>query len=290
MYVVLSRLVRYAVDIPVTVTPGDGRDERTYGGRPSTVTINGWQVTSAQARLRRWMTTTTTDHETFTGGAGGAAGLAQDGQSVVDAGDDPGTATPPALQISGASEGARERRDLQPGNDNPPAATDSGQEGRQPLTPVDEEPPQQQGSDAPTDEPDPEPEPEPEPLEEPDPEPDPEPVDEPEPSPDAVQGTGGNDWLYGDDEDDEIHGLGGHDLLNGRRGHDRLYGGEGADNLYGEDGDDRLYGGAGRGTCSSAGNGDDDLSGGAGRRPLHVLPPATRATRSSPTSTPTTAT
>jgi Ca2+-binding RTX toxin-like protein len=88
-----------------------------------------------------------------------------------------------------------------------------------------------------------------------------------------IDGTAGNDDLFGTEERDKIEGLGGNDLLHGLGGDDLLYGGPGedivfggigddwieggdlADHLYGEDGDDFLFGD----------EGDDDLNGGAGR-------------------------
>nr|WP_026872020.1 calcium-binding protein [Inquilinus limosus] len=65
-----------------------------------------------------------------------------------------------------------------------------------------------------------------------------------------VNGTAGNDQLYGNDgEADTVNGLGGDDQLQGGGGNDTLNGGDGNDLLTGEAGADRLVGGAGSDTA-----------------------------------------
>lgn len=54
----------------------------------------------------------------------------------------------------------------------------------------------------------------------------------------SLDGTGGNDWLYGTDEADQINGLGGIDNLYGYAGDDTMDGGTGRDYLHGWGGDD----------------------------------------------------
>ncbi|MBT9098872.1 hypothetical protein KFZ76_14270 [Methylovulum psychrotolerans] len=55
----------------------------------------------------------------------------------------------------------------------------------------------------------------------------------------VLQGTAGNDWLYGyDDSDDTLNGLAGNDYLSGGQGNDTLNGGSGNDTLYGGLGND----------------------------------------------------
>jgi Ca2+-binding RTX toxin-like protein len=88
----------------------------------------------------------------------------------------------------------------------------------------------------------------------------------------ALNGTDGNDQLWGDASDNMIDGGMGDDNLFGRDGDDNLLGGAGNDLLYGDDGadalsggvgDDDLNGGAGADTLSG-GAGDDELNGGTG--------------------------
>ncbi|WP_082024820.1 DUF4214 domain-containing protein [Mameliella alba] len=69
-----------------------------------------------------------------------------------------------------------------------------------------------------------------------------------------VDGSAGNDSLYGHVEQDILFGLGGNDELNGSEGNDILFGGDGVDTLYGDEGHDILIGGAG----------SDQLRGGTG--------------------------
>ena len=70
----------------------------------------------------------------------------------------------------------------------------------------------------------------------------------------SMDGTNGDDELYGSAEDDHMTGGNGDDLLVGRGGDDTLIGGNGDDTLRGGSGDDELTGG----------NGEDTLIGGAG--------------------------
>lgn len=70
-----------------------------------------------------------------------------------------------------------------------------------------------------------------------------------------IDGTNGNDKLYG---------LGGNDELDGKGGRDKLYGGSGNDELDGGGGNDLLYGGSGNDDLDG-GAGDDKLYGGSGR-------------------------
>ncbi|MFC7500184.1 calcium-binding protein [Enterovirga sp. GCM10030262] len=56
-----------------------------------------------------------------------------------------------------------------------------------------------------------------------------------------IDGTSGNDALFGTRLGDEINGLGGNDVLRGRRGGDRLNGGAGADEMRGRFGDDLYF-------------------------------------------------
>ncbi|GAB58547.1 hypothetical protein RNAN_1520 [Rheinheimera nanhaiensis E407-8] len=71
---------------------------------------------------------------------------------------------------------------------------------------------------------------------------------------DVLQGGAGDDMLYGQDGDDELQGGAGNDELHGGKGKDLLFGGDGNDRLYGGDSDDVLNGGAG----------NDWLEGGSG--------------------------
>ncbi len=81
---------------------------------------------------------------------------------------------------------------------------------------------------------------------------------------DKLYGGSGNDTLYGDDGDDYLHGDDGDDRLHGGRGNDRLYGDNGDDKIYGGSGDDRLYGQDGDDYLMSIG-GSDELYGGEGK-------------------------
>jgi len=78
-----------------------------------------------------------------------------------------------------------------------------------------------------------------------------------------INGTDGDDNLFGTNKNDIINGLGGDDSLDGMKGNDILRGGAGDDELEGEDGDDKLIGGAGNDELEG-GSGSDKLTGGAG--------------------------
>ncbi|MGB0467511.1 MAG: calcium-binding protein, partial [Pontibacterium sp.] len=87
-----------------------------------------------------------------------------------------------------------------------------------------------------------------------------------------LEGTQGNDYIYGSDVanvlagqdgDDALYGYLGNDQLDGGAGNDALYGGAGADTLTGGDGNDLLDGGSGNDTLTG-GTGLDQLRGGAG--------------------------
>ena len=79
----------------------------------------------------------------------------------------------------------------------------------------------------------------------------------------VMQGTEGNDTLFGYATDDVLHGGVGNDQLFGEAGDDSLYGGTGNDHLYGGAGDDMLEGGAGDDRLYGE-DGDDILIGGTG--------------------------
>jgi hypothetical protein len=81
---------------------------------------------------------------------------------------------------------------------------------------------------------------------------------------DSLNGTAGEDKLFGLTGNDTLNGMGGHDELWGGIGNDRLFGGDGNDLLSGGLGNDTLNGGNGNDRLSGdAGN--DTLTGGAGR-------------------------
>nr|MDA8124879.1 hypothetical protein [Deltaproteobacteria bacterium] len=69
-----------------------------------------------------------------------------------------------------------------------------------------------------------------------------------------LQGTPGDDIIYGYSSADTIQGFAGNDVIYGNAGNDNLFGNEGSDFLYGGQGDDSLNGGAG----------NDLLGGGSG--------------------------
>jgi hypothetical protein len=80
---------------------------------------------------------------------------------------------------------------------------------------------------------------------------------------DSIHGNGGDDSLFGSFGNDRMYGGTGDDFLSGSFGRDRLYGGEGDDILYGGSGNDDLDGGEGDDVLDG-GSGRDDLSGGDG--------------------------
>ena len=58
-----------------------------------------------------------------------------------------------------------------------------------------------------------------------------------------IEGTSGNDALYGGNYAESIFGYDGDDLISGGGGNDRLFGGNHKDTIYGGFGDDLLDGG-----------------------------------------------
>lgn len=64
----------------------------------------------------------------------------------------------------------------------------------------------------------------------------------------TINGTGGNDNLFGFATKDQLNGFGGDDTLFGADGNDEIHGGDGNDLIDGYDGKDELYGGAGSDT------------------------------------------
>jgi len=85
---------------------------------------------------------------------------------------------------------------------------------------------------------------------------------------DTLNGTSGEDTLWGGLGNDTLNGQGGHDLLDGSLGNDVLNGGDGNDTLYGGLGKDQLHGDAGN-DALYGGLGKDDLWGGAGNDSFH---------------------
>ncbi len=72
----------------------------------------------------------------------------------------------------------------------------------------------------------------------------------------VINGTDGNDRIYGDDGDNEIHGLFGNDFISGGAGDDRIYGGAGENVLQGDAGNDTYF--VGMGYTEIMGLGDFD--------------------------------
>ena len=56
---------------------------------------------------------------------------------------------------------------------------------------------------------------------------------------------GGDDLIYGGENNDRIYGGAGGDMINANGGNDEVYGGQGNDVIYGGSGDDTIYGGDG---------------------------------------------
>ncbi len=89
-------------------------------------------------------------------------------------------------------------------------------------------------------------------------------------TPDAMNGNGGNDVLYGYDGNDTLDGGAGDDYyMRGGGGDDLIYGGIGNDSLYGDEGNNSMFGGEGDDQLF-AGNssGNDMLDGGPGNDSL----------------------
>ena len=82
-----------------------------------------------------------------------------------------------------------------------------------------------------------------------------------------LDGTSGDDTLYGDIANDEIRGKNGHDTAYGDRGDDTIFGAKGGDTLFGGLGIDDLQGGDGNDTLDGGAD-DDTLNGGKGRDTL----------------------
>ncbi|QND88019.1 Enterohemolysin EhxA [Chromobacterium vaccinii] len=80
---------------------------------------------------------------------------------------------------------------------------------------------------------------------------------------DLLEGQGGNDLLSGGDGDDSLFGGSGNDTLSGGNGNDLLEGGDGFDVLNGDVGNDTLRGGIGNDTLTG-GTGADLIEGGDG--------------------------
>ncbi|EDX82852.1 Cna protein B-type domain [Synechococcus sp. PCC 7335] len=78
-----------------------------------------------------------------------------------------------------------------------------------------------------------------------------------------INGTSGDDTLFGGKRDDILFGLAGNDFLDGGNGDDTLDGGRGNDTLFGGNGNDILIGGADNDTLDG-GKGNDTLDGGRG--------------------------
>ena len=87
------------------------------------------------------------------------------------------------------------------------------------------------------------------------------------PNANEINGTDGNDYIEGTDDDDVINGGGGSDIIYGFDGNDVLNGGTGDDWLHGGRGQDILNGGLGSNTFAG-GPGADTIS---GNRRLHYL-------------------
>lgn len=81
----------------------------------------------------------------------------------------------------------------------------------------------------------------------------------------TIEGTDGDDLIYGGNANDVIFGGDGNYTMNGGSGDDQLRGGDGSNTINGEDGDDRLFAGEGNVDRSSntlnGGEGNDTLYG-----------------------------
>ncbi|MGI3211604.1 Hint domain-containing protein [Roseovarius tibetensis] len=80
---------------------------------------------------------------------------------------------------------------------------------------------------------------------------------------DSIDGGDGDDLIFGNAGNDTVFGSDGDDTISGGRGDDRIDGGPGNDVLFGNDGNDRLLGGTGN-DILDGGLGDDILDGGSG--------------------------
>lgn len=79
-----------------------------------------------------------------------------------------------------------------------------------------------------------------------------------------LDGTVGDDVMYGQSGSDTIHGQACNDTIWGGLGRDRLFGDDGDDYIFGQHDDDHLYGGRGDDSIDG-GQGDDVCYGGPGR-------------------------
>ena len=79
----------------------------------------------------------------------------------------------------------------------------------------------------------------------------------------TIIGTEGDDVIDGTDGDDLIFGLGGNDTINGNSGNDCIYGGNGNDTIDGNSGFDYIFGGDNDDVIRGSGN-QDYIYGGAG--------------------------
>jgi Ca2+-binding RTX toxin-like protein len=86
------------------------------------------------------------------------------------------------------------------------------------------------------------------------------------PGPDILNGTSGNDKIFGLGGADQINGKGGNDLICGGTGDDQLNGGAGNDTIKGDSGSDQVTGGAGDDVLDvkDGVSGNDSVNGGAG--------------------------
>ena len=85
----------------------------------------------------------------------------------------------------------------------------------------------------------------------------------------VINGTSGNDNLYGTYGVDIISGLAGNDKLYGYEGDDQLDGGDGNDTIRGQDGNDIIWGGAGN-DIIHGGDGHNTMNGGTGRDTFYI--------------------
>ena len=73
-----------------------------------------------------------------------------------------------------------------------------------------------------------------------------------------IDGTNGNDELFGTSASDVIHAKKGDDIVFGLAGDDQIFGGTGNDSLFGGDGADQIFGGTGNDSVDG-GSGDDEI-------------------------------
>ena len=85
---------------------------------------------------------------------------------------------------------------------------------------------------------------------------------------DTCHGYDGDDWVVGGKDNDMLFGDAGDDIVWGNLGNDTLNGGSGADQVRGGQGDDVLFGGSGNDFISGD-RGNDTETGGAGADRFH---------------------